>query len=180
MLIRLLFKHSPIKLSTMKRLMLITVLFIIAGIIHGQTTESAPVDMEAEIASLNELMDKIDLGFENEDGSFFTSSLAEDALICGTDPSEFWSKKEFLEMNESEPNTPFPEFNYMDDRVIMVAPDGNSAIVVTQYIIIWSPNIPWRQVYHFIKTGDGWKAYFVNIAFIPKNEHIGIINQAIE
>jgi hypothetical protein len=164
----------------MKRFMIIAVLFLFAGMMNGQTNKSAPVDIEAEKARLNEIMDKIDAGFTNEDPSFFQSSLAEDALICGTDPSEFWSKKEFINMNASEQNTSFPEFNYMDDRVIKVAPDGNSAVVVTQYIISWSPKIPWRQVYHFTKTNNGWKAYFVNIAFVPKNEHIGIINEAIK
>lgn len=164
----------------MKRLMIVTALLLFAGIAFGQTTTSANVDIEAEKAAINKLMDKFDAEFKNGDASSFLSYLAEDALICGTDPSEFWNRKEYLEMNEQQSNTDVPEFEYMDDRVTKVAPDGNSAIVVTQFIVEWSPKIPWRNTYHFIKTNDGWKVYFVNIAFVPKNEHIGIINKAIE
>jgi ketosteroid isomerase-like protein len=164
----------------MKRLMIVTALLLFAGISFGQSKASAQVDVEAEKAAINKLMDKFDAEFQNGDASLFLSSLAEDALICGTDPSEFWNKKQYLEFNDQQSNTTVPEFKYMDDRVTKVAPDGNSAIIVTQFIIEWSPKIPWRNTYHFIKTNDGWKVYFVNFAFIPKNEHIGIINEAIE
>jgi hypothetical protein len=133
-------------------------LFIVVMVIVAcqQTPKIVPVDIKAEEATLNKLMDSID----------FKSNLTEDALICGTDPSEFWNKQQFLEQLEQAKNAA-PEFQSIGDRKIKVAPDGNSAI-------------PWRQVYHFVKTNDKWMIQFVNIAFIPKNEDIQKINEAIK
>lgn len=164
----------------MRKLLVVTALLLVAGISFGQTSKTTTVDIEVEKKALNELMDKIDAGFENGDFSILISSLADDALICGTDPSEFWSTKQFLELIQQDPNNPAPDFKYIGDRNTKITPDGNSAIVVTQYIISWSPRIPWRHVYHFVKTNDNWMVYFMNIAFIPKNEDIQRLNEAIE
>ena len=165
----------------MRKLMIVTALLLFAGIAFGQTNTSDQVNIQAEITVINELMDIMDAEFENGDATTFLSSLADDALICGTDPSEFWNKEQYLGMQDTESNNNAPEFKYIDDRVVKVAPDGNSAIVVNQFMMIgWSPKIPLRNDFHFIKTNAGWKVFFVNIAFIPKNEHIGMINKAIE
>ena len=153
----------------MRKFMIVTAFLFFAGIAFAQTKPSDQVNMQAEVTVINALMDNLD----------FRSILTEDALICGTDPSEFWSKQQFVESMEQISNDP-PEIKSIGDRVVKVAPDGNSAIVVTQYIIAWSPKIPWRQVYHFIKTDEGWKVNFINVAFIPKNEHIETINEAVE
>ena len=146
-------------------------LFIVVMVIFAcqQTPKVVPVDIKAEEAALKKVLDSID----------FKSNLTEDALICGTDPSEFWNKQQFLEQLEQTKNAA-PEFKSIGDRNIKVAPDGNSAIVVTQFIISWSPKIPWRQVYHFVKTNDKWMIQFINIAFIPKNEDIQKLNEAID
>ena len=161
----------------MRKLLIVTALILFVGITFGQTST---VDIEAEKAAVNELMDKFETGFEDGDFSVFRSSIAEDALICGTDPSEFWGKQDFLGLNDPSSSDTAPDFKILGDRVIKVAPDGNSAIVVTQYIIEWSPKIPWRQVYHFNKTNDNWMILFINIAFIPKNEDIQILNEALD
>ena len=160
--------------------MIIAALLLFAGIAFGQTNKSDQVDIQAELTMINDLMDKMDAEFEKGDATTFLSSLAEDALVCGTDPSEFWSKEQYLGMQDTGSNDNAPNFKYIDDRVVKVAPDGNSAIVVNQFMMGWSPNIPLRNDFHLIKTDEGWKVFFVNIAFIPKNEHIGMINKAVE
>ena len=145
-----------------------------------QTPKVIPVDIKTEEAALSELMDKFDAGFKGGDASTFKASLAEDALICGTDPSEFWNKQQFLELGEQDSTNAPPELKYINDRKILVAQDGNSAIVVTQYLISWSPKIPWRQVYHFIKADNKWMIEFINVAFIAKNEDIQKLNEALD
>lgn len=164
----------------MKKLMIIAALLLFAGIAFGQTNKSDQVDIQAELTMINDLMDKMDAEFEKGDATTFLSALADDALVCGTDPSEFWNKEQYLGMQDTGPNDNVPDFKYIDDRVVKVAPDGNSAIVVNQFMMGWSPNIPLRNDFHLIKTDEGWKVFFVNIAFIPKNEHIGMINKAVE
>ncbi len=164
----------------MKKMFMITALFLFTGAAFGQTPATTPVDMEAEKAALNEILDKFLAAGQAGDLEPWVSFLTEDALVCGTDPSEFWNKEEFLGLWDQDSPSPLPDINYLDDRTIKVAPGAASAIMVTQYIISWSPNIPWRQVYHCIKMDDSWMIYFINIAFVPKNEDIQTINDSLE
>ena len=164
----------------MKKLLIITALVLFAGIAFGQTSKTASVDIEAEKAALNEIMDKIDSEAKDGHETFFISLMTEDALFCGTDPSEFWNKQYFVDRSKQDSNDPTPEFKYIGDRKIKVATDGNSAIIVTQLMAGFSPKIPMRAVYHFVKTNDNWMILFVNVAFIPKNEDIQKLNEAID
>jgi len=164
----------------MKKLIIAAAFILIAGIAFGQTSKTATVDIEAEEVALNEIMDKFDAAIEAQDVLTMVSWFTEDALVCGTDPSEFWNKQQITDLWEQSLSNSVPEFKYINDRKIKVAPGGNSAIVVTQYIMGLSPKIPWRQVYHFVKTNDNWMIHFMNIAFIPKNEDIQKLNEAID
>ena len=164
----------------MKKIYLFFAIAVVVIIACQQTPKVVPVDIKAVEADINELMDKFDAEFKNSDASLFKASLTEDALICGTDPSEFWNKQQFLELWKQDSINASPEFKYIGDRKLMVAPDGNSAIVVNQLIVAWSPKIPLRQAYHFVKANDRWMVQFINIAFITKNENIKKINEAIE
>ncbi len=69
----------------------------------------------------------------------------------------------------------------VDKREILIAEDGNSAIAIEQfYFKLFSPNLPWRVIFHAIKTGEDWKLDFISWNFIPKNEDIEKINKAVE
>ena len=165
----------------MRKLLIVTALILFAGIAYGQTSNTATVDIEAEKAALNELMDKYDSAYKTFDVSTMASYLSEDLLFCGTDPSEFWNKQQITDLWTQIPDNTVFELKSISDRKIKVAPDGNSAIVVTQYIApIISPKMPLRWVYHFVKTNDNWMILFVNVAFIPKNEDIQKLNEAID
>jgi len=164
----------------MKKLLIVTALVLFAGIAFGQTSKTATVDIEAEKAALNEIMDKLDSAAKDGDWTVFVTLLTEDALFCGTDPSEFWNKQYFVDLSKQDSDDPTPELKYIGDRKIKVASDGNSAIIVTQLMTAWSPKIPLRMVYHFVKTNDNWMVLFGNVAFIPKNEDIQKLNEAID
>ena len=164
----------------MRKLLVITSFLLFAGIAFGQTSETGTVDIEAEKAALNEIMDNLVSAAKEGDQSVFVSLLTEDALFCGTDPSEFWNKQYFVDRSKKVGTNPAPDFEYIGDRKIKIASDGNSAIIVTQFMIAWSPKIPLRMVYHFVKTNDNWMILFGNVAFIPKNEDIKKLNEALE
>ena len=123
----------------MKKLLVITALVLFAGIAFGQTSKTSSVDMKAEEVALNEIMDNLVSAAKDGDQTVFVSLLTEDALFCGTDPSEFWNKQYFVDLSKQDSNDPTPEFKYIGDRKIKVASDGNSAIIVTQLMIAWSP-----------------------------------------
>ena len=164
----------------MRKLLIITALIMFAGISFGQTSKTASVDIEAEKAALNEIMDNLFSAAQDGDQTVFLSLLTEDALFCGTDPSEFWNKQQLTDNSKQDSNNPTPEWKFIGDLKIKIASDGNSAIIVTQLMIAWSPKIPLRIVYHFVKTNDNWMILFGNVAFIPKNEDISKLNEALD
>ena len=151
-----------------------------AGISFGQTSKTSPVDIEAEEAALNDLFDKFDSASKTHDVSTLASYLTEDVLMCGTDPSQFWNKQQIIYVWTQMSGESAPEIKYLGDREIKVAPDGNSAIVVIQYILPWCPKIPWRNVYHLIKNNDNWMILFGSSAFIPKNEDVPKLIEALD
>ncbi len=164
----------------MKKIYFLSFVAVMLIVACQQTPKVVPVDIQAEEATLNGFMDKLDTAFKAGDNSMFLASLIDDALVCGTDPSEFWSKQQILEQFKQDSAAAAPEYEYISDRVLKVAPDGNSAVVVTQLMLPWSPKIPLRIVYHFVKTDDKWMIQVINWAFIPKNEDIKKLNEAVE
>lgn len=160
---------------------MIATLLLIAGLSYGRGADSAPADVADEKTAINETLDKFDEALLAQDVSGLTSLLCEEGMVIGTDPSEFWNKQEITDLwTEALVQGP-PEFKYLGDREIVIAPGGKAAVVVTQYMIpAWSPNIPWRQVYHMVKMKKEWKILVINIAFVPKNEHIQAINAALD
>lgn len=164
----------------MKKVFFFSSIAVMLIIACQQAPKVVPVDIIAEEAALNGLMDKLDTAFTAGDNAMFVSSLTDEALLCGTDPSEFWNKQQILEQLKQDSVSAAPEYKYISDRVTKVSPDGNSAIVVTQVISPWSPKIPVRIVYHFVKTNDKWMIQFINWAFVAKNEDIKKLNEAIE
>ena len=138
-------------------------------------------DTEAEKTALNELFEKFNSAFNANDAATMASYLAEDVLFCGTDPSEFFNKQEGTDLWTEIFANSDPEITIIDERVIKVAADGNWAIVVDQYMFpMFTPKIPWRNVYHTVKINGKWKIIFISSSFIPKNEDIPKLNAALE
>ena len=164
----------------MKKIFPFLCIAVMAIVACQQTPKVVPVDIQAEEAALNGLMDKFDEARKAGNDSLARAIITEDALICGTDPSEFWTKQQFLGPEEQDSTSAPAEVKYISERVTKVAPDGNSAVVVTQLILSWSPKIPLRVVRHFIKADDKWMIEFINVAFIAKNEDIQKLNEAVE
>jgi len=157
--------------------MLIAVIVISAC----QSKSTKPADITAAKENINALMDKNFNAWNSKDVNTMTALLSDNGLFCGTDPSEFWSKKALVDLwNQIVADT--IDYHYsIDKREIKVAEDGNSAIVIEQFTMIWlSPKIPIRTTYYIIKAGDSWMIDFLSWAFIPKNEDIGKLNKALE
>lgn len=146
-----------------------------------QKPKTVEVDIVAEKAAVSSLFARFDSAFKAKDVTTLTSFLTEDALCLGTDPSEFWNKQEIKDLWSQMLGDSVPEINYIREREIRVAADGNSAIVVDQYLMpSISPKIPWRNVYHLVKTHDKWMIFSFSCSFIPKNEDILKINEAVD
>ena len=147
-----------------------------------KTPEPAPVDLAAEEAVISVLFDKFDSAFFARDVVALAAFLTEDALCLGTAPSEYMSKKQITDTwTQLFLSDSAVELNYISERKIKIAADGNSASVVDQYFMPGiSPKIPWRNSYHLVKTSDNWKIDFLSCSFIPENEDIAKLNEALE
>lgn len=165
----------------MKKIYLILSIAVVVITACQQTPKTVPVDIEAEKAAIDSLFDQFNVSFNAQDAATLASFLTEDALCCGTDPSEFWNKQEITDLWIQMFTDSDPAINMIGERKIKVAADGNSAIAVDQYMFpMITPKIPWRNVYHLVKTNDNWMILFFSCGFIPKNEDIPKLNEALE
>ena len=126
--------------------------------------KAVPVDMDAEKAAVNDLIDHMNAAFDSCDVPTLVSYYSDDLLCCGTDPSEFWDKKEITELWNQMLVDTTDLFDMISDRVVKIASNGQSAVAVEQYIMPGiSPNIPWRNTYHLIKKDGKWEIFFFSV-----------------
>ncbi len=165
----------------MKKIYLILSVAMVAITACQQTPKTVSVDIEAEKAAINDLVDKVNSAMQAQDVATLTSFFTDDLICLGSDPSELWNKKQITELWTQMLADTAPEINLIGKRVIKVAADGKSAVAVDQYFMpMFTPDIPFRNVYYLIKTDDNWMIDFSSTALIPKNEEIPKLNKALE
>lgn len=145
-----------------------------------QTPKPVVVDIKAEKAVLDSIFKIFTSAFNAKDVATLSSYLREDALCLGTDPSEFLNKQQMTDAWTQMLSGGAPEINYIGERKIHVAADGNSAFVVDQYMMPAYCKIPWRNAYHMVKTDGKWMILVLNVAFAPKNEDIPKLDSALQ
>ncbi|MFO7853599.1 MAG: hypothetical protein ACQERS_14250 [Bacteroidota bacterium] len=161
----------------MKNLSLLFI--IIAFAITACQESAAPVDIESEKATIKKMFAENWVFINNIEFDSVSVDLTEDVLSCGSDPSEFWNKKEIEEIWKSFTEENIPEMELIGDRIVKVAPDGQSAIVVEQVNLSYTPDIPWRTVYYLLKTNGKWMISFMSTALIPRNEDLEAISKSV-
>jgi ketosteroid isomerase-like protein len=169
------------KITPMKKICFILTIAVIGITACQQKPKTVPVDIVAEKAALNSIFDKFDRAFDSKNVAILESFLTDDALCLGTDQSEFLNRQQMKDAWTQMFADSTLKINYLNDRMIKVSADGNSAFVVEQYIIPGiCPKIPWRNGYHLVKSDGNWMILVINCGFIPKNEDIPKLNKALE
>jgi ketosteroid isomerase-like protein len=117
-----------------------------------------------------------------KDADAVIALVSEDFLSCGSDPEECWNKNEMYNTVKQTLEDPNLKIDItVDRREIRIAKDGNSAIAFEQmYLIPFSRKIPVRTVYHLVKEKNTWLIDFTSTGFIPKNDDLEKLNNAIE
>jgi ketosteroid isomerase-like protein len=166
----------------MKRLIL--VLFIVAIVFTSCLTKTKvlPVDLTAEQIAVTKVLDSHWSAVKAKDANAVMALLTDDALSCGSDPKEFWSKTDLLNnIGQMFADTSFKIDITIDKREIRIAKDGNSAIALEQmFMKPYSQKIPVRNIYHLVKVNDIWQFDFSSVSFIPNNEDLARLNKALE
>ena len=161
-------------MNTMKKVILILIL-LLPGILLVSLPTSG--DSEDEVLSFIEKYYKVAAG---QDMDALADMLADNGLFCGTDPTEYWDKEAIIEMFRQSMSGDAPDMSEMlKKRVINVAQNGTSAIIVEHLAMPWSPNLPVRQTFHIVRNGEKWEIDFIGWSFIAANEDIGKLNEAL-
>lgn len=157
---------------------LAVMIMIIASCHHEPHRQ--PSDVKADFLAIDEVIDKMNASIKAADTTAFSSVMTDDALVLGSDPSEFLKKQDILNVLTSFTNGTGPEFTFITNREIKISEDGHSAIVVDQFISdMYTSNIPWRTVSWLIKSDNQWKIHFMSSSLIPKNEDLATLNNAL-
>lgn len=140
------------------------------------------VDTEAVKAELATFMDEYNLAYKAMDINKMLALCNDDAVFLGTDPSEVWDKKQITEYFNSQGSDSTMKLEFeIDRREIMVAADGNSAIVVEQFVVpLISAKLTVRSIDKVVKVGDSWKFDLLSWNMLARNEDIPKINAALE
>lgn len=165
----------------MKKIIPFLILILVVLISCQQKAKVATVDINAEKAAITEVMDKQYAAIKARDLDASAALLTDDALILGTDPKEFWTKAQHVELGRQMFADTSLNFDFKPERRdIIVSSDGNSALVVEQtFVNFISPKIQTRSINHLVKTNGNWMIDFWSSNMIPRNEDLQVINKAL-
>jgi len=170
---------------------LLILFFLVAVIIACKTeTESNEVtNNQSEQVSLVELESKVELLLDDyhealkaENSAVLFEMFKKDIWILGTDPNEHWDVESFkIEIDKLIVDTTFKLEYELGERRIKIMPDGKSAVAIEQFTInIISEKVPVRLISQAINEDGNWKFSLISWNFIPKNEDLMKLNEALE
>lgn len=158
-------------------------LLIIAGLCFTgcqQKQEPAPRDLRAEEAAARAMLENFNTVMTTQDVDSMFAFIAEDALICGSDPAEIIDKEKALNIWKELAEGPEIDFLFLEENPFKMAPDGNSAVAISQfYVPMLVPNIPVRNIYHLAKIEGKWMILVWSTCFIPENKDLPKIFDAL-
>lgn len=158
---------------------LIAIVIFVAVSCHPK---QEPVDLVSAKKAVSETMEKFNSASKARDFDAVGSFISEDALLCGTDKSEFWNKAQSMEMMSETLSNEDVSMDYtIQRREIRMAADGKSAVVIEQYIMpdLFGPTLPIRSVSHLVKIENEWMIDFFSWNVIPDNEDLPTIASAL-
>lgn len=159
----------------------LAIVFVVGCQPKVQDKPDKPVDLASVKDSISLVMDNYFKAINTKDLEAYSSLLADDGLFCGTDPDEFWSKNEVVDlMKQQFADTSFNWNISPDKQEIKVSPNGMSAIIVNQYLVTQlSPKIPMREITYINKAENKWLISFTGYNFITENENVDKLNKVL-
>ncbi len=166
----------------MKRNLFLTVFVVILLTGCKQKAQNVTIDLDAIQKEASSLIDKYQDAVFSKDLDALSSTMAEDGLYCGSDPTEIWTKQEMIGLWQVlfADSTYDTKFN-VELRKIKVSKDGHSAIVMQHAKYPgFSPKLKVRQTYHMSTQANNWMFDYIDYAILFGNEDIVRVNEALE
>jgi ketosteroid isomerase-like protein len=136
----------------------VLVLFVVAMILASCQTKTrvTPADLAAAKFAVTKALDAHWSAVKTKDTDAVMALLTDDALSCGSDPNEFWSKTDILNnIRQVFADTLLKTDITIDKREIRISKDGNSAIALEQmFLKPFSTKLQVRNIYHLVKVKD--------------------------
>jgi hypothetical protein len=174
---------NNLKPTIMKNYLSILFVFVLMALTSCQTEQkAAPVNKDAVEEEIITALDALYSLNDTHDIEAYDALLCDDGLFLGSDSKEFWNKSDIMESQKKMLENPDFKFTFKRiNRVVRIAEDGKSALVVDQVkdISVFGPDLPVRLTLHLIKTENKWKIDFWEVGLIPNNEDLPKIAAAI-
>lgn len=166
----------------MKKILFFSLLAAIVAAGCQPKVQPEPVDLNSVKDSVSFIVDKWVKAYNDRDIATASSLFANEGKYFGTDPAEIWDIKETIDlMTKQFADTSFNWIIVIDNREVIVSPDGKSAIVSDQFTInAFSPKIPIREIAYLANEKGKWLIYYSSWNFLLKNEDISRINKVLE
>lgn len=157
-------------------------LIVAAVVIFSCQPQPKKIDPAASKAAINQSLENMYNTMNARDVKSYLAMLTEDALVCGTDPGEFWSKSEITNsFTQMVADTTVKMKFKVNKREIRVSTDGAHAVVIEQLMADFiCPKIPLRRVLHFTHSNENWLIDADIISLTPLNQDIPKLNKALE
>lgn len=140
--------------------------------------KNVAIDLKAEEVAVANLLNKLYSAWDKQDVPTMVSVFTEDAYIYGNGPSEVFDKQGITEAWTQMLAQPF-KLDFMNEPIIRIAPDGQSAVVLHQYYMpVFSTKIAFRNGYHLVKENDSWLIFTSNTACVINDDDFPKINEA--
>jgi ketosteroid isomerase-like protein len=157
-------------------------LIVAAMITVSCQPKTQTVDTTAAKEAVNTFMDNYLKLWNAKDVNSLSALLADDGQFYGTDPTEIMDKKRTSDAWMKSFADTSANFRYaVEKRDILLAPDGNSAIVTEQFVMSQvTGKLKIRLVSQLLKSEDTWKIEYLSWSIIPKNDDLGKLITALQ
>jgi len=157
----------------MKRNFYLMLVFVMFFTSCQTKKEPAAVNPEAVKLEVNKMLNGLDSVLKTKDVETLLTYYTDDAVFCGTDPSEIWDKTAYGKGMTDMLSDTVSKFNFkIEVGTIQVDKGGTSVNVTRHFIPGWSDPLPVRETMHLIKTDNKWLIDFTSFGFVPLNADI--------
>lgn len=165
----------------MKKLLLLATLAILIIAACQPNAKVDVVDMKAANKAIDKLSDTYLLAWNTKDQASLIDLTSDEGIFFGSDPSEILDKKGLTEMFSMVFSDTTTDYSYIVNlREIKLAKDGKSGLVIEHINMNgWSPEMPMRQTFQFVKSGSDWKIEFISWGFLIQNEKVQKLNMIL-
>ncbi len=162
-----------------KRFILAILTFIfVVGCTPKQETKY-PETLEKEIC---QVLDQYLKAWNMKDEATLDALTSDNGMYFGSDPDEIMDKKALMTMYREFFADSTNNYRYDVNLQEIISAENEESVMAVEYITFknWSPKIPFRQSFRFVKQEEDWIIDFIAWGIIVKNKDIERLNKILE